>query len=91
MLPVYHSIYHRPEVVQPAGDGTSSAFLIPIDLNNLPSDDLSTLYRGLLRAFYEARERFDRDLHGALVALSKAHYQSGDPFVAQTALREWLK
>ena len=43
---------HRPEVVRaylPAQVG--SIALIPVDINNLPANNLSTLYRVIVRSF----------------------------------------
>ena len=83
-------ICHRPDALRPAIAADKTVFLIPLDLNNLPTDDLSTFYRAILRAFYEARVRFDEKLQRTLVELFRSHYISVDPFVAQSALREWL-
>ena len=81
---------HRPDVVQPGLEADTPVFLIPLDLNNLPNQDLSTLYRAILRGFYEARERLNGDLHEKITTLFGEHQSSSDPFVAQSALREWL-
>ena len=54
---------HRSEVLQsylPADAG--SVALIPVDFNNLPATDPSTLYRVILRAFYRMRNHFAPDI-----------------------------
>ena len=82
---------HRPEALQaylPAD--AASAFPIPVDLNNLPSDTLDTFYRVILRSFYEVRDRFDPDLQGTVSDLYLENRGSRDPFLTQSAVRELL-
>ena len=83
-------ICHRPDVWRTALPSHGDIFLIPLDLNNLPVNDLSNLYRAILRACYEVRARFEDDLCQLIVSLFHEHRDSTDPFVAQSALREWL-
>jgi hypothetical protein len=82
---------HRPEVFQsyfsPQADPVA---LIPVDLNNLPSDTLATFYRVILRSFYEVCDRFDQPLQQAATDLYLENRTTRDPFLAQSALRELL-
>ncbi|MCP4538379.1 MAG: winged helix-turn-helix domain-containing protein [Chloroflexi bacterium] len=82
---------HRPEVFQsylpPQADPVA---LIPIDLNNLPSNRLATFYRVILRSFYEVRDRFDQPLQQTVADLYLENRATRDPFLAQSALRELL-
>jgi hypothetical protein len=79
-------ICNRPDLL--AAD--AGIILIPLDLNNLPVNDLATFYRTILRACYEARDRYDDDLRSVIVSLFLDYQHTPDPFVAQTAVREWL-
>jgi DNA-binding winged helix-turn-helix (wHTH) protein len=82
---------HRPEALcsyLPA-ESTSVA-LIPIDLNNLPSNTLATFYRVILRSFFEVRSCFDQMLQQTTVELYQENRATRDPFLAQSALRELL-
>jgi hypothetical protein len=82
---------HRPEVFQsylpPQAD---PVVLIPVDLNNLPSNTLSTFYRVILRSFYEVRDRFDQPLQQAAANVYLENRATRDPFLAQSAMRELL-
>jgi hypothetical protein len=64
--------------------------LIPVDLNNLPDDQLSTFYRILLRSFYEQQERFKPSLQQTIYELYRKVEATQDPFLSQSALRELL-
>jgi hypothetical protein len=66
------------------------AVLVPVDLNNLPGDDLSTLYRTILRSFYEIRGRLDEPIQQAVGQLYQKHEAAQDPFLPQSGLRELL-
>jgi hypothetical protein len=85
---------HRPEVLQTyLPSQACPAMLLCVDLNNLPSNDLATLYRVLLRAFYKARDRFDQ-AQGQLINdlyQSLRQWASQDPFLSQGALHEVLQ
>lgn len=83
-------ICNRPDVLQPGPGGNEDIYFIALDLNNLPGSDLATFYRSILRAFYEARDRFDEALHARLGSLFEEYQHATDAFVAQTALRAWL-
>ncbi|MBE7471840.1 MAG: hypothetical protein DPW09_13340 [Anaerolineae bacterium] len=82
---------HRPEVV--AGylrPGAGPIALIPLDLNNLPATDLSTLYRVLIRAFYRVRAGFEPGLAEEIAALYRHSQAETDPFLTQSTLQELL-
>jgi hypothetical protein len=64
--------------------------LLPVDLNNLPADDVATFYRVILRAFYESRERFESELQQIIASLYLENRDKSDPFLPQSALRELL-
>ncbi len=64
--------------------------VIAVDLNNLPSNDLSTFYRVILRSFYEAADQFEDPLPDTIAILYRENRTSQDPFLSQSALRELL-
>jgi hypothetical protein len=66
------------------------AVLIPVDLNNLPDDNLATLYRVILRSFYEIRERFDDPIRERVTTVYQKYESARDPFLPQSGLRELL-
>ena len=72
------------------GDQGAAVVALAVDLNNLPDNSLATLYRTLLRSFYEAREQFPPPLQRAIRDLFYANRYTNDAFVAQTALRQLL-
>ncbi|MFQ5576620.1 MAG: helix-turn-helix domain-containing protein [Anaerolineae bacterium] len=82
---------HRPDALhrylpEPAGP----VVVVPVDLNNLPTHNLSVIYRVILRAFYETRERFDTPLRKAANRLYLDNRAAQDPFLSLSALRELL-
>lgn len=80
---------HRPEALRsylPVEAGP--VVLIPVDLNNLPTHDLSTLYRVILRAFYTVRGRLDAPVQEAITRLYLENRAEQDPFLPQSALHE---
>lgn len=82
---------HRPEVFQSyLPKKADPVALIPVDLNNLPSNTLATFYRVILRSFYEVRDRFDQPLQQTATDLYLENRATRDPFLAQSALRELL-
>jgi hypothetical protein len=86
-----HHLCHRPEVIcAHLPIETKSLALIPVDINNLPAHNLSTLYRVMMRSFYWVREQF----HGSLPPKISQAYQETrterDPFVTQSSLQELL-
>jgi hypothetical protein len=64
--------------------------LVPVDLYDLPGDNLADLYRTMLHAFYWVRERFPPALAERAADLYLEHRASVDPFLTQTALYELL-
>lgn len=77
-LQTYLAPYARPAV------------LIPVDLNNLPDNRLDTLYRVILRSFYEIRGRFDEAISQAVMELCSRYESARDPVLHQNALRQLL-
>jgi hypothetical protein len=81
----------RPEIFQKYLEvHNQQAILVPVDLNNLPDDDLATLYRTILRSFYEIRDRFEEPIQGAVITLYQKYEAARDPFLPQSGLRELL-
>jgi len=82
---------HRPDVLMsylpPQADPVA---LIPVDLNNLPSNTLATFYRVILRSFYEVRDRFDQALQQTIADIYQENRAARDPFLPQSGLRELL-
>ncbi len=79
----------RPEIFQSyLRPNTGPVVLIPVDLNNLPANNLATLYRVILRAFYRVRDRLDPTLQQDLASLYRDTQSERDPFLAQSALQE---
>jgi DNA-binding winged helix-turn-helix (wHTH) protein len=82
---------HRPEALQSyLSPEAISVALVPVDLNNLPSNTLATFYRVILRAFFEIRDRFDQMSQRTATELYQENRATRDPFLAQSALRELL-
>lgn len=81
----------RPDVL-PAylPQPTPQIVTVPVDLNNLPDDNLSTFYRIVLRAFHEVGERFPADFAPTITATYHKYAAAGDPFLPQSGLRELL-
>lgn len=87
----------RPEVLSSLRQGTAdfpsdaSVALISIDLNDLPANDSSTLYRVILRSFYWVSERFEQSLAEQISSLYLENQATQDPFLSQSALYEMLR
>ena len=82
---------HRPEVLQSyLPSQADPVALVPVDLNNLPSNTLATFYRVILRSFYEVRDRFDQALQQTITDLYQENRSARDPFLPQSGLRELL-
>jgi hypothetical protein len=82
---------HRPDALQNyLAPSDKSVALIPVDLNNLPANNLATLYRVILRSFYEVQHQFETPLQETITALYHDHRSTRDAFLAQSALRELL-
>jgi hypothetical protein len=69
---------------------SQSIVLIPIDLYDLPNDNLANLYRTILHAFYWVRERLAPPLAQLAADLYLEHRAALDPFLTQTAVYELL-
>lgn len=81
----------HPEVIQSYMDSSAPAIaMIPVDLKNLPANDLATLYRVILRAFYWVRERFSSEINTIITNLYLENRAISDPFLSQSALYELL-
>jgi hypothetical protein len=82
---------HRPEVIctyLPIQAGTLA--LIPVDINSLPANNLSTLYRVIIRSFYWVRDQFDEPLQQKISDVYQETRSERDPFVTQSSLQELL-
>ncbi len=64
--------------------------LAPVDLADLPSDNLADLYRAFLHAFYWVRERLAPPLALIATDLYLEHRAIVDPFLTQKAVYELL-
>src|SRR5262249_10080195 len=71
-------------------DASDAVALIPIELYDLPSDNLAHLYRTMLHAVYCVRERLAPPLAQAATDLYREPRAAADPFLTQTALYELL-
>jgi DNA-binding response OmpR family regulator len=81
----------RPEVLQAhLQQQNQEAVLVPVDLNNMPDIGLATLYRVILRSFYEIRYRFEESTQNVVTSLYQKHEAARDPFLPQSGLRELL-
>ncbi len=81
----------RPDVLQTYLRHTDrQVVLVPVDLMNLPQHDLATLYRTILRSFYEIQQRFERTTQIRIQDLYRRTEAARDPFLPQSALRELL-
>ncbi|HHJ06117.1 MAG TPA: response regulator transcription factor [Anaerolineae bacterium] len=81
----------RPEVLRTyLSNQAKPIVVIPIDLNNLPANTLSALYRVILRSFYRMRSQFEQSLQQAATALYLETRAERDPFLSQSALQELL-
>jgi hypothetical protein len=85
---------HRPEVIQPYLPADfGHLVLVQVDLNNLPGNDLATLFRVILRSLYEARGQLvsiEEALATPVETLYRKVEEKTDPFLSQSALREAL-
>jgi DNA-binding winged helix-turn-helix (wHTH) protein len=78
------------EVDEIEGLDGRSVLLVPVDLNDLPDTHISTLYRMILRSFYEVRWQLGEALQETLSERYRQHRTMTDPFVLQSVLRELL-
>jgi hypothetical protein len=80
---------HRPDVLQHyLPQQADRVLLIPVDVYDLPANDLSTLYRTILHAFYWIRDRFDQTIAQTITQLYLENRAVQDPFLSQKALYE---
>ncbi|MEM7128715.1 MAG: helix-turn-helix domain-containing protein [Chloroflexota bacterium] len=82
---------HRRDVLEEYLSRGRQVTLIPIDLFNLPANDLSNLYRTILHAFYWERDCVPPDLHAYATELYMANRASVDPFLPQMATYDLLR
>jgi DNA-binding winged helix-turn-helix (wHTH) protein len=85
---------HRPEALGSyLPPGHPPVVAVPVDLNDLPSLDVATLYRLILRSFHEIRHHLDPDLEREISDLYRSlspGEAARDPFLTQSVLRELL-
>lgn len=85
---------HRPEVLAQYLPGDHQpVVLVHIDLNNLPTVDLATFYRVILRSLYETGAQFaalNPDLEPMIEGRYRKVEDKTDPFLCQSAVREVL-
>ena len=82
---------HHPSVASRYfADLTTPPVLLPVDLNNLPNQQLATLYRAILRALFEENGRFPPPLQPLIEQTYRRHEAARDPFLPQSGLRELL-
>lgn len=82
---------YRPDVWQRyLPPDSRGVILVPVDLNNLPDEQLSTLYRVLLRSFYELHKQLEEPMQQIILNLYRKVEATQDPFLSQSALRELL-
>ncbi len=80
---------HRPDVIESYLPSQPSRIaVVPVDLHMLPSTDLSTLYRTMLRSFYSVCDRFDLSMAGKIARLYLENKNNPDPFPSQSALQD---
>jgi hypothetical protein len=78
---------HRPDILprylpQPA----NQVLLVPVEIHNLPANDLANLYRTLLHAFYWLRGRFEPATAQTITDLYLENRPVQDAFLPQQAL-----
>jgi hypothetical protein len=81
-----------PDALTPyLGQRASRTILIPVDIYNLPVNDLSCLYRTILHAFYWIQERFEPPTAQLIDQLYREHRAAQDPFLPQKAFYDLLR
>lgn len=82
----------RPDVLQRyLPEQASRLILVPVDIYNLPANDLSSLYRTMLHSFYWLREQFTTEIKQAVNTLYLENRAVQDPFLSQKALYDLLR
>ena len=85
-------ICHRPDALAPYLARPDAIHLIMADIYNLPSNDLSSLYRTLLHAFSWHVDQFkDEALRQEIMTLYRENRDKSDPFQPQMALFDLLR
>lgn len=83
-------LHHRRDALDAYLPPAFSLAIVPVDLNILPDYSVATLYRVILRAFYQTRSQFEESLQQTIAR----HYQENeamqDPFPPQSALLDLL-
>ncbi len=67
-----------------------AAVFVPINLYTLPAPDITTFYRGVLRAFYHAAPTFIPTMQIVTARFYHEKLATQDPFLLQSALYELL-
>jgi hypothetical protein len=81
-----------PGVLTPyLGARAAKTIFIPVDIYNLPVNDLSCLYRTILHAFYWIQDRFEPSTAQLIDELYREYRAAQDPFLSQKALYELLR
>lgn len=84
-------LYHRPDALATyLTTASQSVTIIPVDLNILPDYSVATLYRVILRSFYQARHQFPEPLQQIITTRYPKNEAARDPFLPQSALLEIL-
>lgn len=81
---------HRPDALASYLPEGTKALCVMVDLNSLPSKDMATVFRLVIRCFHAARGQLDADLADEIDAVFQAQIAQQDAFVVQTALFDWL-
>lgn len=81
---------HRPDALHAHLGDDTRALCVMVDLNSLPSKDMATVYRLLIRCFHAARDQISPPLADDLQELFERQLAEKDAFVVQTALYDWL-
>ncbi|MDH3675813.1 MAG: helix-turn-helix domain-containing protein [Anaerolineae bacterium] len=82
---------YRPEALQNyMPEQAGPVAIIPVDIYNLPANDLSSLYRTILHAFYWVRDRFASTLRETITHIYLENRAEQDPFLPQRALYDLL-
>lgn len=83
---------HRPDVLQAYLPATARQILtVPVDLNHLTDTRLVTLFRVILRSFYEIRHTLPETLQLTVDHTYQTHKAVQDAFLVQSALRDLLQ
>lgn len=84
-------LHHRPDALASyLSPASQTVAIIPVDLNILPDYTVATLYRVILRSFYQARHQFPDPLQQTITTHYHKNEAAHDPFLPQSALLEIL-